>query len=95
MQFTHPGKILKILVGTILCSYLVLLVVLNAQPLKNIWIDKLKQGLSQAMGTKVELADVEIGLFNRVVLDGIVIYDQSGEHLLDAKKIAVKIYLIN
>lgn len=93
MQFTHPGKILKILVGTILCSYLVLLVVLNAQPLKNIWVEKLEQGLSQAMGTKVELADVEIGLFNRVVLDGIVIYDQSGEHLLDAKKIAVKILL--
>lgn len=93
MQFTHPGKILKILVGTILCSYLVLLVVLNAQPLKNIWVEKLEQGLSEAMGTKVELADVEIGLFNRVVLDGVAIYDQSGEHLLDAKKIAVKILL--
>lgn len=93
MQFTHPGKILKILVGTILCSYLVLLVVLNAQPLKNIWVEKLEQGLSEAMGTKVELADVEIGLFNRVVLDGVAIYDQSGEPLLDAKKIAVKILL--
>ena len=93
MQFSHPAKILKIMVGIILCTYLVLLVILNLQPVKNIWISEIEKGLNEATQTQIEIEDIEIGLFNRFVINGITIYDQSGEKLIKADKFAVKILL--
>ena len=81
------------MVGIILSTYLVLLLVLNLQPVKSIWINEIEKGLSQAVNSTVEIKDIEIGLFNRVVIDDIVIYDQHGEQMVEVEKFAVKILL--
>ena len=81
------------MVGIALSTYLVLLVIFNLQPIKNVWINEIEKGISNAINSKVEVNDIEVGLFNRVVIDGVVIYDQKGEQLFEAKKIALKILL--
>ncbi|MBO5677097.1 MAG: hypothetical protein J6S02_03030, partial [Bacteroidaceae bacterium] len=93
MKIHLISKILKILVGTILSTYLVLLLVFNLQPIKSIWINKIEKVITQVIKSKVEIEDIEIGLFNRIIIDGIVIYDQRGEQMIDVEKFSVKILL--
>ena len=81
------------MVGTILSTYLVLLLVFNLQPIKSIWINKIEKVITQVIKSKVEIEDIEIGLFNRIIIDGIVIYDQRGEQMIDVEKFSVKILL--
>ena len=81
------------MVGTILCTYLVLLVCLNLRPIKNIWIDEMERGISTLLHSKVEIEDVEIGLFNRIVLHDLTVYDQNEEVMLCTKKFSAKILL--
>ncbi|MBR4297965.1 MAG: translocation/assembly module TamB [Bacteroidaceae bacterium] len=81
------------MVGTILCTYLVLLVCLNLRPIKNLWIGEIEQSVSSLLHSKVEIKDVEVGLFNRIVLHDLTVYDQNEEVLLSSKKFSAKILL--
>ena len=93
MKIHLIAKTLKLLVGLVLSTYLGLLLVLNLQPIKSIWINKIEEAISQVAKSTVEIKDIEIGLFNRIVIDDIVIYDQKGEQMIDVDKFSVKILL--
>lgn len=82
------------MVGTILCTYLILLICINLKPIKNIWIAEVEEEFSSLINSKVEVDDIDIGLFNRVMVHNLVVYDQNNEILLHTKKFSAKISLI-
>lgn len=81
------------MVGTVLCTYLVLLIGLNIRPIRTLLVNQIEGNLSKALSTEIEIEDIEIGLFNRIVLQDVTIYDQEEEVLLRAKKFSAKILL--
>lgn len=86
-------RIVRFLVTTLLVSYLGLLVLLHFDPLQAKLTDWVATHLGKQLKTEVKIASVEVGLFNRVVLHGVVIKDQQQKDLLQAQSIAAKIQL--
>ena len=60
MKIYHLAKILKVLVGIALSTYLFLLVIFNLQPIKNVWINEIEKGISNAINSKVVVNDIEV-----------------------------------
>ena len=54
----------------------------------------LSRSLTDLLETKVVIGDVSPGLFNRVILDDIKIYDQKDSLMLNAARIAAKIRIL-
>ena len=46
--------------------------------------------VGEKLGTKVEVGHVDLGLLNRIVIDDVLIYDQSGKHMLGASRLSAK-----
>ncbi len=51
--------------------------------------------LSHKLGTKVVVERVDIGLFNRIIVDGIYIEDQKHQPMMTASRISAKISIIS
>ena len=49
--------------------------------------------LAQKFGTKVTVGSIDLGFFNRLIIDDLQMYDQQGDSLLYASRISVKINL--
>ena len=52
------------------------------------------QALSERLGTRVSVGNVDLGFFNRIVIDDIVIDDQQGRQMLKAGRVAAKVDLL-
>lgn len=50
--------------------------------------------MADKLGTKVEIGKVGIGLFNRIVIDNVTIYDRTGKQMLHTSRLAVKTDLL-
>lgn len=50
--------------------------------------------LSTLLNTKVQIGRIDLGLFNRIILDDVRIMDQNNQNLLNAARLATKIELI-
>ena len=83
----------RIVAGSLLGAYLLLLLFLNIGPTQRFLTERVAQTLSAKLNTKVELSDFEVGLFNRVVLRGLKLYDQQGQTMLQAGTLTAKIAL--
>lgn len=81
------------LVGVVLCAYLILLFILNLQPIRQLWVNEVKIAISNKIGTAVDVEDIEIGLFDRITVNGLTLLDQNGETLLNVNKFSSKISL--
>ncbi len=44
--------------------------------------NKTADALGEKLGTKVYIDNVDLGFFNRIIIDGILVYDQSGKKML-------------
>ncbi len=51
------------------------------------------QAIATKLGTKVEIGRVDVGLFNRVIINNALIYDQSHKKMLEVSRLSVKIDL--
>ncbi len=47
--------------------------------------------LAQKLGTKVSVGNVNLGFFNRLIVDNVMIYDQQGDSMLYASRISAKV----
>jgi hypothetical protein len=81
------------LVSTLLGTYLIFLLLLNFQPIKNIWIKQLEKELSEIVDSKITIGDIDVGLFNRVTISNAIFYDLNDEILLKSQKFSAKILL--
>lgn len=85
--------IVRFVVGLFLGSYLALLL-FTASPWAQQWTARrLQQYLSEELDTRVEVGHVQLGLFNRVIVDDLLLFDQAEDTLLHATRLSAKVEL--
>ena len=80
--------------GLVFIIYLIGLSLSKIPAVQSWTADVLSQSLSDYLETKVIIKDVSPGLFNRIIIDNIKIYDQNDSVMLNASRIAAKIRLL-
>ncbi len=73
--------------------YLLLLLVANARPCQTYLGTLASVALTEKLGAEVRVGRVEIGLFNRVSLSGVELFDKEGAKMLKAGCVSGKIEL--
>lgn len=74
-------------------AYVVLLTVLNFGPTQRALTRAAADALSEKLGTDVSIGEVEVGLFNRVLLHDVCLKDLQKRNLLTARSMSAKIEL--
>lgn len=80
--------------GLVFIIYLIGLSLSKIPAVQSWTADVLSKSLSDYLETKVIIKDVSPGLFNRIIIDNIKIYDQNDSVMLNASRIAAKIRLL-
>lgn len=93
MKSLKIRNILRTLVCTILGAYILLLGILNYAPTNKMLSNYVAQELSHKIGSKVSIDNIQIGLFNRLIINNICISDRQHEILLKAYLATTKIEL--
>lgn len=83
--------ILSIVVWTVVGIHLCLFALLKISAVQEFVGSEVASMLGERLGTKVSIGRVNIGLFDRVVIDDISIEDQSHKDMLRAKRVSAKI----
>ncbi|MGN1353454.1 MAG: translocation/assembly module TamB domain-containing protein [Alloprevotella sp.] len=79
------------MLAIVISLYLLLLIAANFPPAQR-YLAGLAEGiLSEKLQTKVEIDRLELGLFNRVTLHDVRVFDQMGDTLLNARLMSAKI----
>lgn len=79
--------------ATIIIAYTLLLGLLNFGPSEQALTHYVADLLSDKLGTEVTIGNIEVGLFNRIVLEDVSITDRQKQPLLKAKAITAKVAL--
>lgn len=87
------GKFKYIINGsiwTIVGIYFCMVVLLHIPAIQSFLGSKLSTAIGKKLGTRVEIQRVNLGVFNRIIIDGIAIQDQGGEPMLSATRLSAK-----
>ena len=91
-------KILKYIfnysIWVLLGLYLLLMTVVNIPAVEEALGRYASRFLARQLGTSVSIERVDIGLFNRLTLDHVVIRDQQGQDMLTARRLSATVDLI-
>ena len=79
------------MLAIVITLYLLLLIAANFTPAQRYLAGLVEDVLSEKLKTKVEIDRLELGLFNRVTLHGVCVFDQGGDTLLNARLVSGKI----
>ncbi len=71
--------------------YAILLVLLHVPAVQRVLGESVALALADKLGTKVEVGNVNLGFFNRLIADDVNIYDQQGDSMLYAARVSVKL----
>lgn len=80
--------------GLVFIIYLIGLSLSKIPAVQSWTADVLSKSLTDYLETKIIIKDVSPGLFNRVIIDNVKIYDRNDSVLLNASRIAAKIRLL-
>ena len=81
------------MVGILVGAYLLLLLVLNFGPSRRMLVGEITDFLARKLQTEVHIGDVQVGLFNRLIVSDVWVKDQQGKMLLEAGRVTAKIEL--
>ncbi len=84
-------KIFTGILWTLIALYLLLVILLHLSPVQGYLGKQVSSVLSEKLGTEVSIGRVDLGFFNRIIIDKLHILDQQGDSLLDASRVAAKI----
>ncbi len=91
-------KRVKHFINTILwalvCLYVVVVAVVNVPMVQTFIGHRVAGAISSKLGTKVSVGRVDVGLFNRVVIDDVSLLDQRAVPFFQATRLSVKIGLL-
>lgn len=93
MSIKSTHNVFRSILATIIIAYTLLLGLLNFGPTERTLTRYVAELLSDKLGTEVSIGNIEVGLFNRVVLQDVRIADRQHKPLLTAKAISAKIAL--
>lgn len=84
-------RVIKGTVWTIIAIYLALITLAHL-PFVQDWIgNEVSNIIAKKLDTKVEIGKIRLGLLNRIVIDGLEIYDQKSKPMLKTSRLAAKI----
>lgn len=86
-------KIIRILVGAVIGIYLLLVALLHIPAVQKGVASLISNSLKDILHTEVTVGRVDLGYFNRVILDDIQVKDKDGGQLLHAARLAAKMEL--
>lgn len=89
----HFRKIMQCLVAVVIGVYVVMYALFNLPPSRAYLTDVAARTLSEKLHTHVSIEDLEVGLFNRVMLHNVRIDDQQGRPMLKGRLLSAKINL--
>ena len=88
-------KIIKTIISgavwTFLSLYLLLVILLHIPAVQGFLGQQVSDVLGEKLGTEVRIGKVNIGLFNRLIIDDVVVFDQQGKEMLCAARLSVKV----
>lgn len=79
------------LIWLIIGLYLTFIILIQLPSIQQFAGSEVEKILSERLGTKVNIESIKLGMFNRVIIDGAVIYDQHDCEMLKARRLSVKI----
>ena len=85
--------IINVIVWTVLGLYVLLVVLLHTPAIQSFLASQVSSALEKKLGTKVQIGKVDLGLFNRAIIDDVILFDQSGNQMVKASRMSAKINL--
>ncbi|MEG1860186.1 MAG: translocation/assembly module TamB domain-containing protein [Bacteroidaceae bacterium] len=85
------GKIVRWFVGILISVYLLSVLLFKIPAVNVSFANFIAKEVGNVLSTKVSIEDISLGMFNRIILNGVSIEDQTHKELLKAKRISVKI----
>ena len=66
-------------------------VLINVPYIQRALANTVAELVANTLHTKVEVGRIDLGLFNRIIIDNTTIYDQDGKPMVKAARLAVRI----
>ena len=79
------------IIWTLIVLYLLLIVMMHLPSVQTFFGKEVAEALADKFGTKVEVGKVNLGFFNRIIIDDVMMYDQQGDSLIYASRLSAKI----
>lgn len=79
------------IIWTLIVLYLLLIVLMHLPLVQTFLGKEVAEALADKFGTKVEVGKVNLGFFNRIIIDDVMMYDQQGDSLIYASRLSAKI----
>ena len=90
-RFKH---IISCIIWTILALYVILIVLLHLPPVQTFLGSTVATALAQKFGTEVSVGKINLGFFNRIIIDDVRMLDQKGDSMLYASRLSAKVDLL-
>ena len=74
--------------------YLAMMIALRIPAVQQWMSQQVAAAISTALGTKVHIGRIDLGFFNRIIVDDVLINDQEHQEMLRADRLAAKIELL-
>lgn len=79
------------IIWTLVCVYFLLVVLVHVSPIQHFLGEQVSEALAEKFGTKVSVGSVNLGFFNRIIIDDLMAYDQQGDSMIYASRVSAKI----
>lgn len=86
-KFTHY---INVLIWTLVGLYLAVIILVNIPVAQSYIGSRVAEALSQKLATRVEVGRVNLGFFNRIIVDDILMLDQANRQMLRAGRVSAK-----
>ena len=86
--------ILNTIVWTVFCAYLLLSVLMQIPAVQRYTAHCVAEALQEKFGTKVNIGSINLGFFNRLIVDGFTMQDHNGKQMLRAARLSVSVSLL-
>ena len=90
-RFKH---IISSIIWTILALYVILIVLLHLPPVQTFLGSTVATALAQKFGTEVSVGKINLGFFNRIIIDDVRMLDQKGDSMIYASRLSAKVDLL-
>lgn len=90
-RFKH---IISCIIWTIFALYVILIVLLHLPPVQTILGSTVATALAQKFGTEVSVGRINLGFFNRIIIDDVRMLDQKGDSMIYASRLSAKVDLL-
>lgn len=87
--------IFRWIIWSVLSLYILVIVLLHIPAVQSFLAHQVALAAGEKLGTRVKVGRIDLGMFNRIVIDDFLLYDQKSKPMLSASRIGARIDLIH